>query len=311
VAPVRRGRFQLSANPRLHFEPVPGLAYDGEGPPRFYEWRGRSNRLGYRDREWTVGKPAGVYRVVVLGDSIAAGYRVEERERAFPALLERRLEGAGGSGAVEVLNFAVTGYNTDQEVETLRARALAFSPDLVLLAYCHNDRRPADPRILAALREAADGRRPVAPPAAADRALAWSALYRLARWGLPSDDDTGGTGGGAAGRTWAADESWERVERPLGELAALARAHDFEVLLAVFPYLPRLYDRRHAAHHAHLAALARRHGFHHLDLRPAFRECRGAGAGKLGFDRYHPTAAGQACAAEALAEAVRKVLRAG
>ena len=30
VAPVRRGRIQLSANPRLVFEPVPGLAFDGD-----------------------------------------------------------------------------------------------------------------------------------------------------------------------------------------------------------------------------------------------------------------------------------------
>ena len=38
VAPVRRGRFQLSANPRLVFEPVPGLAFEG-APESFLERR--------------------------------------------------------------------------------------------------------------------------------------------------------------------------------------------------------------------------------------------------------------------------------
>jgi len=299
VAPARRGRFQLSANPRLLFEPVPGLAYDAAGPLRFYEWRGRSNSLGFRDRERSVEKPRGTYRIAVLGDSIAAGYRIEERELAFPALLERHLAGgrSGRQAAVEVLNFAVTGYNTEQEVEILRQRAVRFAPDLVLLAYCHNDHRPPDQRIVAALGEAAAGRRPVPPAAVADRALTWSALYRLARWGWPEDAAAGGTAPAAA-------ESWERVERPLVDLAALSRRHRFEVLLAVFPYLPRLYEPRHAAAHARLAALAHRHGFHHLDLRPAFRDCRAEPGAKLGFDRYHPTAAGHACAAEALAEAV-------
>ncbi|MGH9362744.1 MAG: SGNH/GDSL hydrolase family protein, partial [Thermoanaerobaculia bacterium] len=220
VAAVRRGRFQLSANPRLLYEPVPGLAYEVGGPTRFFEWRGRSNRMGFRDRERAPAKPPGTYRVVVLGDSIAAGYRVERAEEVFPALLERSLAGGPPDRpAVEVLNFAVTGYNTAQEVELLRARALPFSPDLVLLAWCHNDRRPPDPRILAALRDAEGGRRLLAP-AAADQALTWSALYRLARWGLRRAPQEG------IEESDPGEGSWRGVEGALAELAALARRHD-------------------------------------------------------------------------------------
>ena len=39
----------------------------------------------------------------------------------------------------EVLNFGVSGYNTQQEVETLREKGLRYSPDLVVLAVCVND----------------------------------------------------------------------------------------------------------------------------------------------------------------------------
>ncbi|HEX2224484.1 MAG TPA: SGNH/GDSL hydrolase family protein, partial [Thermoanaerobaculia bacterium] len=148
VAEVQHGRLRLSANPRLLFEPVPALEYDGP-PSSAYEYRGISNSLGYRDRERSLAKPPGVYRIVVIGDSIAAGYQVERTEDVFPALLEAALREEGrGAGGIEVLNFGVTGYNTAQEVETLRSRALRFDPDLVILAYCHNDRRPPDPRIL-------------------------------------------------------------------------------------------------------------------------------------------------------------------
>ena len=38
-----------------------------------------------------------------------------------------------------MLNFGVPGYNLDQEIEALRAKALAFSPDLVVVAFCLND----------------------------------------------------------------------------------------------------------------------------------------------------------------------------
>ena len=180
VAPVRRGRFQLSANPRLVFEPVPGLAHQGN-PQGFFEYEGTSNRLGYRDREHPVTKPAGTYRIAVLGDSIAAGYRIGRTEEIFPFLLERRLRAA--ALPVEVLNFGVTGYNTEQEVETLRTRVLAFAPDLVVVAYCHNDRRPPDPRIVQALREAGAGRRTL-PLAEAERLLIHSALYRFLRYSV-------------------------------------------------------------------------------------------------------------------------------
>jgi lysophospholipase L1-like esterase len=290
VAPIRRGRFQLSANPRLVFEPVPGLAHEAAGgPERFFEYQGRSNSLGYRDREHPVEKPPGTYRIVVLGDSIAAGYRIARGEETFPVLLEERLRRAGLPA--EVLNFGVSGYNTEQEVETLRTRALRFAPDLVVVAYCHNDRRPPDPRIVAALREARGGRT-VFPVADAQRVLIRSALYRFVRYGVLAPRES--EGGAAGGNT---------VARSLRELALLSRREGFGVLLAVFPYLPKPYDADHAREHVRLARLAREVGFHHLDLRPAFRDCRGRPE-KLRFDRYHPTAAGHRCAAEAIAAAI-------
>lgn len=294
VAPVRRGRFQLSANPRLVFEPVPGLAVEGT-PDSFFEYQGNSNRLGYRDRDHAPVKPPGTYRVVVLGDSIAAGYRIRRTADAFPARLERSLRAAGLP--VEVLNFSVTGYNTEQEVETLRARALAFTPDLVLLAYCHNDRRPPDPRIVQALREAGVGRRTL-PLAEAERLLVHSALYRFVRYSVLESrrEDT------------ASPETGNTVEASLRELAELSERHGFEVLLAVFPYLPKPYEREHAREHDRMERLARELGFHHLDLRPAFQACRAGGSEKLRFDRYHPTAAGHRCAAESLATSVREVI---
>ena len=72
-------------------------------------------------------------------DSIAFGYWVAE-EDGFPGQLEAMLNEAGrADGRVEVLNFGVPGYNLDQEIEALRARALAFAPDLVVVAFCLND----------------------------------------------------------------------------------------------------------------------------------------------------------------------------
>lgn len=296
VAPIRRGRFQLSADPRLVFEPVPNVRVE-KFADNFYDYPGASNSLGYRDREHSRKKAPGTYRIVVLGDSIAAGYGVQRTEDVFPARVETDLRRAGLP--VEVLSFAVSGYNTEQEVETLRTRALAFSPDLVLVAYCHNDRRPPDPRIIAGLRELR-GNRHVPRRSVVDRAFLWSALYRFIRYSVL---DSGPRDGAAEAVTREGDT----VARSLHELGELSRAGGFKVLLVVFPFLPQPYEREHGRQHERLAEIARQEGFHALDLRPAFRDC-GPPLKDLRFDRYHPTAAGHACAAAAITAALQDIV---
>lgn len=318
ISPVRRGRIQLSENPRLVFEPVPGMVVREAGLWEGYA--GAANRLGYRDHDHPVEKPPGTYRIVVLGDSIAEGMGVADTADTFPARLERRLRAAGRP--VEVLNFAVTGYNSAQEVETLAARALAYRPDLVLLAYCLNDRRPPDPRLVAALREEAAREGAVAPAALSGvrRALLPSALFRLASVRLATPPEVEIPAGvDPEAPPPRPDQIAERyddgvpvagpaaVEAAFARLARLAESEaaaggGFRVAVVVFPYLRQLFRAPYADHYAHVRDLSARHGFAHLDLGDAFRACQAAGERPLALDRYHPTAAGHACAAEAIGE---------
>lgn len=125
---INRGTVRRSDDSRLQFELRPGARVRAEVDYRI-------NRFGMRNPEVAEEKPAGVQRIAVLGDSIAFGYWVAE-EQAFPRQLETML---GGPGRVEVLDFGVPGYNLEQEIETLRAKALRFAPDVVVVAFCLND----------------------------------------------------------------------------------------------------------------------------------------------------------------------------
>ncbi len=355
VSPVRRGRFQLSANPRLVFEPVPGMqvaAREDGGVPLFFGYPGRANRLGYRDRDHARTKPPGTYRIVVIGDSVAAGWGVEETADLFAPRLERLLNekrgnelrgGGGGDGSedgttgyegpnrFEVLNFAVTGYNTAQQVETLASRGLAFDPDLVIVAYCLNDRWPPDLRLVAALREmaaeeASAGHRPVLAAEAGrgfTRLLYASALYRLVRFRvfakdfetaeLPALDTVEGEVGPVDSQGRPTLEGTRVVLGPGGEpisgapgvraafqrLGGLAADEGFEVLVAIFPHQKRPY--RYRAHHRQVAGFAEAEGFAVLDLIGTFRSCHEASGEAMAFDRFHLTEAGHSCAARALA----------
>jgi GDSL-like Lipase/Acylhydrolase len=95
----------------------------------------RINSFGYRDRERTLEKPAGVFRIAVLGDSYTEARGVD-MSKTFTALSEGYLRACPGFGSgVEVLNFGVSGYGTGQELLTLEKRVWQFDPDLILLQF--------------------------------------------------------------------------------------------------------------------------------------------------------------------------------
>jgi lysophospholipase L1-like esterase len=67
--------------------------------------------------------------VLLIGDSYFWGYGVDDRFVLSEALQER----AGGN--VEVINGAVTGYGTDQELLWLVNEGLRYRPDIVVLGF--------------------------------------------------------------------------------------------------------------------------------------------------------------------------------
>lgn len=90
------------------------------------------NSHGQRGGERDLVKPPGVKRVVLLGDSTAWGWGVDD-ELMWPHQVEHALP------QVEIINLSVPGYGTDQELWALEREGLKFAPDLVLLAFVHND----------------------------------------------------------------------------------------------------------------------------------------------------------------------------
>ncbi|MBL8723178.1 MAG: SGNH/GDSL hydrolase family protein [Planctomycetes bacterium] len=104
-------------------------------------FRLRTNRLGCRGPEVAVPKPADVFRIVLLGDSVAFGWGVDD-EVTFARRLEREHQPRAGARRLEVVNTALPMYDTNQEEATLRELGLSLQPDLVLLVYVVNDIEP-------------------------------------------------------------------------------------------------------------------------------------------------------------------------
>jgi hypothetical protein len=100
------------------------------------------NPAGVRDREHLLHKPAGVYRIVVLGDDYSEARELPVQLtwwRLLPDALERC--GFAAGRRVEALSFAVAGYGTAQQYVMLESRALRYRPDLVVLQLSADDVR--------------------------------------------------------------------------------------------------------------------------------------------------------------------------
>lgn len=100
-----------------------------------------TNSLGFRGREFAAEKPAGTFRVLMLGDSITFGNSVSWDE-TFSHQLEEQLNASATGMRFEVLNTGVSGYNTRQELATLREIGLGLAPDIIVLNVCLNDSDP-------------------------------------------------------------------------------------------------------------------------------------------------------------------------
>jgi hypothetical protein len=94
----------------------------------------QTNRWGLRDREYDKVKPAGVYRVALLGSSYTMGLGVEGEEtfeNVTEDLLNRELAGRGYE-RYEILNFAVSGYGDLQTMYVAERVVPEFQPDVVI-----------------------------------------------------------------------------------------------------------------------------------------------------------------------------------
>ncbi len=217
-----------------------------------------TNADGFRDREFSKEKPDGVFRIVVLGDSITFGWLLKGPE-VYTSVLETLLNQEGGSKKYEVYNLAVDGYNAEQELELLKTKGFSYKPDLVLVGYCCNDNQVgADAGLW---RHFTRGR---------SRTLDFIKLEMMRR-------KEGYTGDVMLHRSYVA-------------LQKECKQRNAELVTVIFPHTnPQWYDVQLQVD------FCKKQGIRYVDLREAFKK---EGMEQLLPDQVHPTARGHQIAAE-------------
>jgi hypothetical protein len=231
-----------------------------------------TNSLGMRDRPYAASKPPGTFRVGLVGDSISAGWGVDDG-LGFEPTLERgwddRSKVSGGPG-VEVLNFAVPGHAPGQRWEHFTRVGWGTDLDLLIFAGTSADLGWDERRLRALIPR---GLGPDAP------------VYRDALAGVGEIHDP---------------ERLKSILRPRREAILLGVYRRVVVdcrergVPAVWVLLPRVGKDADPRDRATLAELAGSAGFDRLvDLSDAF-ENRPASSLAIAPDDFHPNAAGHA-----------------
>jgi lysophospholipase L1-like esterase len=272
--PFEAGPLAIAVNDLREFVLKPDLTFDHEGA------RWSTNTLGMRDREYSIAKPPGTFRIAFVGDSIGAGWGVNDGE-GFEPLLERSLDERSqraGGPVVEILNFAVPGHGPGQRWDHFSRIGWNTRPDLILFESTPADAGWDERRLRGLL----------------PRGIGWdAAVYREAL--AASNAQPGHTA-----------EIYKQVLRPYRDaffagvyhtVVADCRARNVPCILIL---VPRVGKAALPAERKHVLSVARSAGFTEVvDLTDAYDGIDPSTLA-IGPNDFHPNAGGHARLAERL-----------
>ena len=288
-------------HPRRDWTFRPGWSGTIEGQPM------RVNSHGLPGPQISYEKADDEYRVLFLGDSVAAGYGVRE-EDCFVQRLSALANARGSAMNVTSVNCSVTSYSPWQEVDLLATTGMRYDPDTVVQVFCLND-------YVEKFQLARFGGYSAGAQGEGIRTLLWSGIYRAIRdVRIKRQRDLERRLRHTRKRYSVArlidhpdapefKEAWRITFDNLSEMISIARDNNRPFAIVCFPYAIQLQADaiKHPAPQARLADFARSHGVPLLDLLPVFRahlRNLGGTVNDLFFDSAHATPTGHAIAAE-------------
>jgi lysophospholipase L1-like esterase len=301
------------------------VAYPTLKPSSQYDWSARHK--GY-----SVARNPNTFRIVVLGDSYTFGQGVE-KDKTFPAILERMLNGMGANVKFEVVNLGFCGLNTFTEVQLLTEygihpdtwapdpnyRGLAYQPDLIILEYTLNDsstswREPGqvkgfDDRFRngEVVLRVNGGPYSLPLPDKVDKFFTMHSRLYLAVFsgynqllGMLGLREAGrGAIESTLSRYFDSFEGWKLMNNSLQQLSAIGRYTNIPVVMAIYPDMVNLSSYPFVDAHQKVKTKAESYGIPTLDLLPYFQGKNEKDFKATPFDA-HPNAKAHDIAARAI-----------
>jgi lysophospholipase L1-like esterase len=264
----------------------------------------RTNSHGFRGREYSLEAPPNTFRIVLIGDSYAMGWKVSE-EDTYAVRLETSLNAAGGE-RFEVLNLGISGLNIRQVILRLQRTGLAFEPNLIVYGYTLNDafQRVGASNALADQRreQLSEWSRYQQSPSHLLRAFwpRWVALRNsIMRFegSLEQSLETNYSDPEVVGRIDQSLYALENIARKRG-ICAVMLVHTEIASLRLFHPFTAIYDKMEGA--------ALEHGIHVVQSYPYYR-WHDSTALRVSAVDSHPNAEGHRLLADALLDGLREL----
>lgn len=280
----------------------------------------RINSQGFRGPEIPEPKPAGQFRVLVMGDSITLAPYLPE-DKTYVAVMQDRLRELTASRDVLVINGGVVDVGIKEEVDILAEQGLAVKPDLVVVGFYLNDLRP--PLGFPGEKQAPGFIRRYSVLAQfiyqrlelkkfiADKGLGrFDAKDQLKKDDWKKDRDAFMRLVNFTHFDWGAawkDGEWEIVDRELARLKDYAAQNNFRVIIAAFPVSFQVYaDFIEDKPQRIMQAKAAQYGFQYIDLLPVFRQNSGR---ELFYDHCHLNPLGNQIAGREIADKINEAMK--
>ncbi len=259
-----------------------------------------TNSLGYRDVERARLEPAGVRRVVSLGDSFAWGVGIEHDD-TYARRVERALGRRPGE-RWEVVQLARPGMGTVEQAEQLAEEGLAYGPDVVVLGFVLNDSEDENAAEARRARDWEEMRRERQERRAGGRLLDRSVLWRFVAGRLEATGQNRRRLAAYRSQFLPGYPGWAACRGALARMGALCRERQVPFVVMIFPLFADPLDERYpfADIHAQVAQAAREAGAVVIDLLPAYRGLRSRAAGGGRGNDEHPNEIAHRIAAQEL-----------
>ena len=101
----------------------------------------QTNRYRFREKEFVMPKPVGLFRVVVVGNSLVWGVGIEKEDRLTNHLETLLKEDYPGKN-IEILNLSYQGSSTMDHASIVNTMSDSLAADVFILGFCSNDVKP-------------------------------------------------------------------------------------------------------------------------------------------------------------------------
>ena len=250
------------------------------------------------------GKEEGVFRIIAIGDSYTFGDGVYA-EDAYPQRILARLRAQQPAPDIEVVPWARRGWNTDQELRSIRPHLDELDPDLLLIGFTLNDAEPSEVADRELLRKNILPRSPSTAPGRwlRERSVLFGSLWdsleniRLRRELATYYRSLHGDGPGVAA-----------CRRALKAFKRIARQREIPLLVVIFPIFDSQLDHRYRYSDSHKAILDRLEALNinAIDLLPYYQGLDARRLAVSPFTDPHPNELAHRIAADVILKHLKK-----